>query len=141
MYKSASRNTQRRRDSGARSTLPAEDRARIQREQVEQRIEADLKKIKDTTYRSKLGGWPLERFGAVMANLSYWCLRCDHSIMPQRAAAFAAFTAKVPEKTQLIKARKAVTCAKCGGHHVAVGISIPRATIWFGLPQVSPARR
>jgi hypothetical protein len=42
--------------------------------------------------------------------------------MPQRAAAFAAFTAKVPEKTQLIKARKAVTCAKCGGHQVAVGI-------------------
>jgi hypothetical protein len=80
--------------------------------QVEQRIEADLKKIKNTAYRPKLGGSTLERFGAIMANLSYWCLRCDYSITPQPAATFAAFTAKVPEKIQLIKARKAVTCAK-----------------------------
>jgi hypothetical protein len=99
---------------------------RILREQVEQRIEADLKKIKNTAYRPKLSGRMLERFGAIMANLSYWCLRCDHSITPQPAATFAAFTAKVPEKIQLIKARKAVTYAKYGGQHVAVGIHIPR---------------
>jgi hypothetical protein len=132
MYELTSRNSQRRRDSGVRSTLPAEDRARIQREQVEQRLEADLQKIKDAAYRPRLGAWPLERFGAIMANLSYWCTRCDHSIMPPRAAAFAAFAAEVPEKTQLIKVRKAVTCAKCGGQHVAVGSHIPRATIWPG---------
>lgn len=133
MYKSTSRNQQRRIDSApGKRPLTRGQKEQRQRQRVEALIAADLARIKDADHLPKLGGWPLDRFATVGAKLSYWCQKCSHRTKPESALAFATDRARASLATPLLKARKAMACEKCGGGYPAVGIHAEGHATWFG---------
>jgi hypothetical protein len=134
MYKTASRNLQRKgygvgRERFKYSKLPLKD---LESEDADKFVAAEIARIKDPRHHSKLGGWPLERFGLIGLKLSYRCNRCGYQSPPELADDFARDRGNLKPATQLLKVRRALRCGRCRAGCPSIVIHMGRSIFTFG---------
>jgi hypothetical protein len=151
MYKTLSRNMQARRDSGltdfpeSRKTISVKEERRREKERQAGRLEQEKRRFLDPANRSRLGGWPIERFDALGASFQMICA-CGYMSSQEKAGPFSRRWAAATDAIQLIRLRHAACCPDCARKSGLTNcIILYRDIVEFGAatrrPEPAPATK